>query len=357
MRFVPVNFLRSGQKVASDLVLSRNRVLLRSGVVLNAALIRKVSYMGIQGIYIDDELSEGINIEEVISHDLKIKTKKEVESLFTKIENDQESGIKEQLNAIKPLIEDIVNEISRNRHVMINVIDLRTFDDYTYSHSLNVAVISAVVGTALKMSKTDVNELAMAGLIHDVRKMFVNRDILNKPGKLTPEEFDHMKKHSELGFQYLSGHFDISANSKIAALQHHEKINGTGYPNNLAGEEIHKYSRIVCVADVYDALMSDRPYRKAMHPSEVIEYIMGGYNTMFDPDIVTALTRKIAPYPVGTCLKLSTGDIGIVVKNNEETSLRPVIKLIVDGKPTENYVDLANDRSALNITVKEIVNG
>jgi hypothetical protein len=102
--------------------------------------------------------------------------------------------------------------------------------------------------------------------------------------------------------------------------------------------------------------MSDRPYRKAMPPSEVLEYIMSGYNTMFDPEIVTALMKKIAPYPVGTCLKLSTGEIGIVVQNNEETSLRPVVKLIVEGKPTDNYIDLSNDRDALNITVKEVIN-
>lgn len=356
MRFVPVNFLRSGQKVASDLVLSKNRVLLRRGVVLNTSIIHKVSSLGFQGIYIDDELSEGINVEEVISHDLKVKTKKEVESLFTHIERNRQTNVKKQVKEIKPLIENIVDEISHNRNVMINVIDLRTFDDYTYSHSLNVAVISAVMGTALKMNKAEVNELAMGALIHDVGKMFVDRSILNKPGKLTPEEFEQIKKHSELGFKYLCDYFDISENSKIASLQHHEKFNGTGYPSGISGEDIHRYSRIVCIADVYDALMSDRPYRKAMQPSEVIEYIMSGYNTMFDPEIVTALTRKIAPYPVGTCLRLSTGEIGIVVRNNESTSLRPVVKLIEKGKPTENYIDLSSDRNALNITVNEVIN-
>ncbi len=356
MRFVPVNYLRSGQRVGSDLILTQNMVLLRRGVVLNASIIHKVSSLGFQGIYIDDELSEGIDVEEVISHDLKVKTKKEIESLFTSVKHNRPSTAKRHVSSIRALVENIVDEISHNRNVMINVIDLRTFDDYTYSHSLNVAVISAVIGTALKMNRAAVNELAMGALIHDVGKMFIGRDTLNKPDRLTHEEFEQIKKHSELGYKYLCDYFDISESSKIVSLQHHEKYDGTGYPSGISGEGIHKYSRIVCLADVYDALMSDRPYRKAMPPSEVIEYIMSGYNTMFDPEAVTALTRKIAPYPVGTCLMLSTGQIGIVVQNNESTSLRPVVKLIVKGKPTNRFIDLSNDREALNITVKEVIN-
>ncbi|MGE5495247.1 MAG: HD-GYP domain-containing protein [Burkholderiales bacterium] len=356
MRFIPVNYLRSGQKVASDLALSKDRVMLRKGVVLNTSIIHKIASLGFQGVYIEDELSEGIVIEEVISHDLKVKTKKEIESLFTSVEHNRSSNVKKKISSIRPLVEDIVDEISHNRNIMINAIDLRTFDDYTYSHSLNVTVISAVIGTALNMSRSALNELAMGAIIHDVGKMFISKDILNKSGKLTPEEFEVIKKHSELGYKYLCDYFDISENSRIASLQHHEKYDGSGYPNGISGEEIHKYSRIVCLADVYDALMSDRPYRKAMPPSEVIEYIMGGYNTMFDPEVVSALTRKIAPYPVGTCIRLSTGEIGIVVQNNEWASLRPVVKLIVKGKPTDRYIDLSNDREALNITVQEVIN-
>lgn len=356
MRFVPISHVRTGQKLASDLTISRNRVLLRKGVVLKPSLLRKIANLGFQGVYVDDELSQGIDIEEVISHDLKLSTKKELESLFTSIERNNKSSAKKQIKSLQPLINSIVSEISHNRHVMINVIDLRTYDDYTYSHSLNVSVISAVIGTALGMSREAVSELAMGALIHDVGKMFVDKKILNKPERLTTKEFEEMKKHSELGFEYLCGHFDISENSKITALQHHEKYDGSGYPNELSGEDIHKYSRIVCVADVYDALMSDRPYRKAMLPSDVMEYMMGGYNTMFDPEIVSALTKKVAPYPVGTCLLLSTGQLGIVIENNESASLRPVVKLVENGKPTDQYIDLSNDHSALSITVKEIVN-
>lgn len=356
MRFIPTSHLKPGQKLASDLELSTNRVLLRRGAILKASIIRKISNFGFQGIYIDDELSEGIEITDVISHDLKVKTKKELESLFYGVKNNLITSTVKQIKSIKRLVHDIVNEISHNRNVMVNIIDLRSYDDYTYSHSLNVAVISAIIGTAMKLSWEAINELTMGALIHDLGKMFVNKDILNKPGKLTDDEFEEMKRHSFLGYEYVRNRFDIAQNSKLTALQHHEKYNGSGYPGGLAGKDIHPYSRIVCVADVYDALSSDRPYRKAMLPSDVMEYIMGGYNTMFDPEIVSALTRKVAPYPVGTCLRLSTGDLGIVVENRESTGLRPVLRLIVDNKPTSRYIDLANDRDALNITIKEIIN-
>ena len=266
------------------------------------------------------------------------------------------SSARKHIKNINSLAKDIVDEILCNRNTMINLVDLRTFDDYTYSHSLNVTVLSVVLGTALKLSRDTIYELAIGALIHDTGKMFIEKKILNKPGKLSIEEFAEIKKHSELGFQYLFNNADIPENAKIAALHHHEQYNGNGYPNGLAGGEISLFGRIITAADVYDALSSDRPYRKAMLPSDAVEYIMGGYGSMFDPDIVKVFIKKVAPYPIGTCVRLSSGDMGIVIKNYEETSLRPIVKLIINNKPTNKTIDLSNDRSSLSITVKEIVN-
>ena len=123
----------------------------------------------------------------------------------------------------------------------------------------------------------------------------------------------------------------------------------------IAGEDIHEFGRIISVADVYDALTSDRPYRGAMLPSDAIEYIMAGYGTMFDPTIVKAITQKVAPYPIGTCVRLSTGQEAIVVKNYEATSLRPLVRVIKDGKPSSECINLTSDRSSLSITIKEII--
>ena len=342
--------------MAADLTYAKGRVLLRKGKTLTASLIRKIGYLGYQGVYIEDELSEGLDIYDVISSDLRMKASIELQNLFYNVEHNISSNIKRHIRSVKSLANDIVDEILSNRQTMINVIDLRNYDDYTYNHSLNVTVLSVVLATELKMSRDTIYELAVGALVHDTGKMFIHKDILNKPGKLTPEEFEQIKKHSELGYNYLRDNPDIPESAKIATLQHHEQYNGNGYPGGLVGDAIHLFGRIISVADVYDALSSDRPYRKAMLPSDAVEYIMSGYGTMFDPTIVKALTLKIAPYPIGTCVLLSTGEIGIVVKNYESTILRPLVKLIINSKPTNKFIDLSNDRNALHITVKEIVN-
>ena len=356
MRYVPVKHLRSGHKLASDLVLSRNRVLLRKGRMLTDSLIKKIASLGYQGLYIDDDLSKGLHVNDIISTELKMTMKNELQALLDNTSVNRPNSLRLRMKTIDKLLQYTIDEILHSKQIMVNMIDLRTYDDYTYSHSLNVAILSVVVGATLGFNKKELHPLAVGALLHDTGKMFIDKDILNKPARLTPDEFDEIKKHSERGYSYLCDYLDIPDESKRTALQHHEQFNGKGYPYALSGEQIHTFGRIVGVVDVFDALTADRPYRKAMLPSDALEYIMGGYNTMFDPSVVSALTKKIAPYPVGTCIRLSTDEIGIVVKNHENASLRPVIKLIKDDKPTDKYIDLAHDRAALNVTIKEIVN-
>lgn len=356
MRYIQTKHLKPGQTLATDLVLSHNRVMLRRGKALTDKLISKVEILGYQGVYVDDAISRGLNIRDVISPDLKHKTRDELHSLFFNVRNNIPSRINVKMQSVKTQIKNIVDEILLNNNVMINIIDLKTYDDYTYSHSINVAILSTVIGAVLGLNKVSLFELAMGAVLHDMGKMFVDKSILNKPDKLNSDEFEEIKKHSELGFNFLSQNSSITHNSKITILHHHESYDGSGYPNGLSGDDIHLFGRIVCVADVYDALISDRPYRNAMLPSDAIEYIMAGYNTKFDPEIVDALIKKVAPYPIGTCLKLSTGDVAIVVKNKQSSSLRPIVKIIDNSNTREDYIDLANDRSALNIMIEDIVN-
>jgi len=355
MRYIPANCLRPGHILASDLVMEGRKVMLRKGVALNSVLIHRIEQLGFQGVYILDDLSRDLEVANVISDTLKYKAKADVQSLFISIQNKTVSRANSQLDMISKVINDIVDEILYNRKLMVNVVDLRTFDDYTFSHSVNVAVLSVVMGTVLGLTRPRLNELAMGALIHDIGKIFIDRKVINKPGRLNAEEFAEMKKHSEKGYDYLKAHSQINEQALKVVLLHHEQFNGNGYPFGLSGEGIDFFARIVCVADVYDALTSDRPYRKAMLPSDAMEYIMGGFGTMFDPKVVKAFTRKVAPFPIGTCVKLSNGLVGIVVQNYELSCLRPKIRIIADGKPTEDYLDLTADMSTLNVTIKEIV--
>ncbi len=356
MRFVPANCLRPGQILGRDLVFDRNRVLLRGGVTLTASLIGKVRMLGFQGVYIDDDLSRSIFLESVISDELRGKAQKEVRTLFVTVETASLQKTKNHFDALLSTVTNIVDEILRNRNLMVNIIDIRAYDDYTYSHSINVAVLSTMLGAVLGMGRQTLHELAMGALVHDLGKVFIDKRIINKESKLTLEEFEEVKRHSLAGYNYLAPSKVIPPEAKTAVLTHHEQYNGNGYPAGLSGEAIHLFGRIIAVVDVYDALVSDRPYRRALLPSDAIEYIMSGYNTLFDPLVVDAFIRKVAPYPVGTCVRLSNDCIGIVVENFENTCLRPKLQLIEDGKTVPRYIDLTHDYNALNITIKEIVN-
>jgi HD-GYP domain-containing protein (c-di-GMP phosphodiesterase class II) len=355
MRYVFTRHLKSGDKLGADIVASHNRVLLRKGRELTRSMINKLEILGYQGVYVDDKISEGLDIRDVIDPRLKHAARAEMQAFFCNVETNRVNQARKRIPTIKSIVHSIVDEVVANHDIMINIIDIRAYDDYTYSHSLNVAVLSVVAGTGLGLGKKQLYDLTMGALLHDAGKMFIKKEILNKPARLTPEEFEEIKMHSELGYRYLSDQIEIPEEARIVALHHHEQYCGKGYPAGLSGDDIHLYGRVCCVADVYDALTSDRPYRKSMLPSDAIEYIMGGYDTHFDPRIVEALTKKIAPYPVGTYVHLSNGQKAIVVKNYQENILRPKVRIIADGEPTNEYIDLAYDMSALNITITGIV--
>ena len=147
---------------------------------------------------------------------------------------------------IKSIVHSIVDEVVANHDIMINIIDIRAYDDYTYSHSLNVAVLSVVAGTGLGLGKKQLYDLTMGALLHDAGKMFIKKEILNKPARLTPEEFEEIKMHSELGYRYLSDQIEIPEEARIVALHHHEQYCGKGYPAGLSGDDIHLYGRLLC---------------------------------------------------------------------------------------------------------------
>ncbi len=355
MRYIPTNCLRPGQILASNLEMNGHKVMLRKGVQLSEPLIKRIELLGFQGVYIIDNLSRDLEVADVISDSLKHKARQEIKAMFISVECRQENRAQTQLDLISKVIIDIVDEILYNRSIMVNIVDLRTFDDYTFSHSVNVAVLSVMMGTVLGLNRNNLNDLALGALVHDIGKVFVDKKIINKVDRLSPEELADVRRHSEYGYKYLVDHAKMKEDVLQAVLQHHEQYNGLGYPTGTRGDDIHFYGRIICVADVFDALTSDRPYRRAMLPSDAIEYILGGYDTMFDPRVVKAFIRKVAPYPIGTCVKLSNGVTGIVIKNYELYSLRPCIQVIRDGVLCPERIDLATDTSTLNLTIREIL--
>jgi len=354
--------------VKEDAILHRQvysedgQILLQKGMKLTKQYIERLKDMKINGVYIDCNLSKNIEMVGIIDDRLRNKAVQDVKKLFTLVEKDQNPSPKErntQINSIATEIDLIVDQILDHEHTMLNLVDLKLFDDYTFHHCVNVAVIAITIGAALEMSKEKLYKLGLAGILHDIGKTFVPEKILNKRGQLDDEEWKIMKDHPFLGFKHIKENYpSIPATSLAGILYHHEKWDGTGYPKGKKGEEIFEFGRIIAIADVYDALTSDRPYRDGLLPHTAVEYIMGMAEDSFDLDIVKIFLRSIAPYPLGTIMKLSDGRKGIVIKNTPNFGLRPTVSIIKDENDNvieeENRViiDLKENN---NLTIKSVV--
>jgi HD-GYP domain-containing protein (c-di-GMP phosphodiesterase class II) len=354
MRFIPTPCLREGMVIAKSLLGKDGSLLLQKGQGLRKSYISHIIRLGYNGVYIFDNLSEEIVVESVIDDELRSSAVKAISDIYIQ---SQSVGLNHNVtDEAKGIIHDLVDEIINNRNIMVNMIDLKSFDDYTYYHSVSVTVLSLVMGVALGMGKTELFKLGLGALLHDVGKIFVDKDIIEKPNSLTPDEFDQVKKHPQEGYQYLNNaNLDLPATSLMGVLQHHERYDGSGYPEGISGKKITQFGRVIAIADVYDAMTSDRPYRVAMMPSEVMEYLMGGAGTLFDPDMVYLFTRKVAAYPLGTCVLLSNGLTAIVVENYEDCCTRPKVKVVCSYEAVPIYFDLKNDRRISNLTITGVV--
>ena len=334
MRYIPIIDAEPGMRLAYDLFDSFGRVLISSKTKLTDSYIEKLTKMGFVGLYIDDDLSKGIELEMLISPELR------AEGLASVRERN--------IDRCKDISKEIVSEILSKGDLSLDLSDLRTYDDYTYAHSVNVAVLSSIIGFGLGMNEQDLNSLVLAGLLHDFGKMAIPSEILNKPGRLTPDEFQVMQSHATLSYDMIKERTDISAQVKKAVLFHHENVDGSGYPQGVYGDEISLHAKIIHVADVYDALISNRPYKKPYSPYEATEYLMGGGGTMFDKNIVEIFLKYVPLYPKGTQVLMSDGRKAIIYDNADHHNLRPILRLM-DG----TNIDL-EDEKYLNITIQAL---
>ncbi len=335
MRYVKLEDTRPGMQLAYGLYDSSGRTLVSQNALLTQNYIDKLKEYGFGGVYITDELSKDIHVEATITPALR------TEGLMCVRESN--------IDKCQKIASKIVEEILTRGKLTLDLTDLRSFDDYTYAHSVNVAVISCVIGFGLKLNEENLQDLVTAALLHDLGKLSIPQEILNKPGRLTQEEYQIMKSHPLLSYEMIKERWDLSAQIKIAVLYHHENVDGSGYPEGLEGIEQTLFTRILHVADVYDALVSRRPYKEPYSPYEASEYLMGGSGIMFDRHVVATLLKYVPLYPKGKQISLSDGRIGIIMDNSDYHNLRPVVKLM-DG----TVLDLA-ERENYNITVKKAV--
>lgn len=342
MRFLSINRVEPGAVLAKPIYGNQGVVLLRENIVLTENILSRLKNMGYTGLYIEDEVSAGIVIEDVVDEGLKLRTAVRLEEIVS-----SNGSIAEML----PMIQDIVNSVIKNKDVELSMRNLWGHHEYTYLHCVNVAILAVSVGIKMNLPMDDLNYLGTAGILHDIGKNKIPAELLDKPGKLTEEEYGILKMHPEYGYEMLTKAQELNSVTRAGVLQHHERYDGSGYPRGLKGNEISLYARILAVADTYDAMTSDRAYREAYAPSEAVEYLMGNGNQLYDNIVIDTFVKCVTVYPIGSCVELNNGVQAIVLKNHQDCVLRPLIRDI----KSKEIMDLKNDTRYLNLCITKMI--
>ena len=355
MMKIRVDELESGMVTADNVIEpGTDRILLLKGTTLDSVMIFNLKERyNVGEVWIKKAFSSASVSAEMRA---EIDIHKSLSTLKGVFGSDEDKPLNEFTDEAAQQVSNVTNELITSLYADDNILlkmhQLQSYDDYTYKHCLRVAMMSVTIGKSLGLPRNKMHDLCEAALLHDLGKRTIDIDIIRKPGRLTDEEFMAIKKHPQNGYILLRKNGGYSEEVMNAVLMHHEKFDGTGYPLKLKGEQITYLARIITVADVYDALTSNRPYRQPWSVAEAEEFMMGGANTHFDYDIILAFLNAFAPYPVGEKVQLSDGRTGTVISNNTNV-LRPVIK-VTDESGEEEIIDLYNNFKYLTLSIKAL---
>ena len=262
MRYLPTSKLTPGMALGQDIYDGAGRLLLAKHLLLSEEYISNLEFLGFPGIYIDDEFTQGIEIQQVLNPQVRSQALKVVHDMFAfDVDSDAEEDMPVSEIKIQKTIERIVENILSNGDIMCNVLDIKNYDDYIYYHSINVAMMSVLLGANYGMNEESLYQLTTAAILHDIGKIAVPDAVLNKPSRLTDGEYELMKKHTIWGKEILAG-LEFLPQADMGAAYHHERFDGKGYPYGIKGDKIPDIVRIISAADSLDAMSSNRCYRR-----------------------------------------------------------------------------------------------
>ncbi|WP_099159998.1 HD-GYP domain-containing protein [Virgibacillus ndiopensis] len=332
MRLISTKSAKPGTILAQTIYNDNGQVLIQKGVLLTERLLNRLSNQGITYLYIDDELTSDIQVQSAISEKLRKEATDAIKGAFFEIKEkgayDRSYLLEKKGNQLSSVIERIINEILDRDEALSMLADIFITDDYIFQHSLNVTIYSLAIGTEMHLSRKELSEIGLGAMLHDIGKIFLDQEILQKPNKLSDDEYEIVKSHAQLGYDFLRKNNNIPSVVAHCAYQHHERIDGSGYPRGLTGNDIHKYAKLIGIADVFDAVTSNRVYRDAMLPHEGLEILYAGAVNLFEKEMVVAFKKGVAVYPKGLTVELSDRRKGIVVRQNKSLCDRPVIRII-----------------------------
>jgi HD-GYP domain-containing protein (c-di-GMP phosphodiesterase class II) len=358
MRLIATRRLEDGMVVGRDVMTGRHGSvpLLRRGMRIDSRYVTALGRAGIHAIYVEDTLGAGIEVTPVLTEATRAEATRRLEHSLGSVQRAKDGTLSLSDTAITELsnlARMIATELATCDDAVVALQDLGAADAYTMQHSIDVAAVGLLVGRRLmvdmgwidyksqrRFDRIDqrVVQLGLGLLLHDVGKLAVPQEILTKTGKLDADEWELMRQHPLTGIDMVAN-TQISAVARTVIRSHHERWDGSGYPEALRADKIHQYARVAAVADVYDAVTSERPYSAARPPHVGWQVIVQGSGTLFDREVVAAFRRVVAPHPPGTEIVLPDGSRGIVVSVDPEAPEEPLVRVAwaPDGTPIEPY--------------------
>ena len=361
MRGKSTDKVRSGEILGRTIFREDGTPLVTKGMALTAKMLVRLIEEDVLMIYIEDELSSGIEPSSVISDQQLLRGSIEMGKVFKEIKDSVHFSTEQSdqrlryvydslhIEILSKFLDEIERDIFDNKEILYQVFNMFSMDMYTYKHSVDVAILAMLIGKELGYNMKDIKLLGFGGILHDIGKSQIPVEVLNKKGKLTEDEWTLLQTHPEKGYELIKDVITLNGHVKQMVRYHHERNDGSGYPFALQNEELTEFIKIIIVADIFNAIASNRIYRTALTPEKIIEYIHQETVYRLDYKIVNALLKVIHIYPEGVIVKLSDGRKAIVIESKKSAPSRPLLRDI----ETDKIIDLSKELTLLIETIVE----
>ena len=349
-----VDFLKPGMVLAGDLFSKEGIFIWPAKKPITQSVIDELKKKGIRELYYTKNINKDLsqNMPPMFSEEIKDEAKEAIDNILEQVKKDEKVNVEEVRNVIEKLFKEMISKLGK---AVINLSIVKNYDEYTYTHLINVTILSMFFSKFLGASDFVIKEVGMGAILHDIGKVKIPTSILHKPGELTEEELKIIKKHPIIGYFAIKDEPTVSTYAKKIVLFHHERFDGNGYPLGLKFDRIGRYPQIVSLADVFDALTSERPYKPGMSIPQTLNFIMKKSGIYFEPLLAQKFIMEMSklyglpsPYAIGSFVLLNTGEKAVITQKDSEYTLRPTVLVIENalGKPdTKRKINLYLDSS------------